>query len=101
MDGDGIQHRVSVLREVADQSRRQSGRVVQVALVPPALPNLYFIGLVQPWGAIMPLAELQSQWVADLLQGQAGLPGPDEMRADICRQIASKWPGAIRARRGT
>ena len=32
-------------------------------------PGLYFIGLIQPLGAIMPLAEAQSEWVADLLVG--------------------------------
>lgn len=38
------------------------------------LPHLYFIGLIQPLGAIMPLAEVQSQWVAKLLTGQCSLP---------------------------
>lgn len=54
-------------------------------VVPPDHPNLYFIGLVQPWGAIMPLAELQSRWVAELVCGETGLPTADEMRADIDR----------------
>ena len=38
------------------------------------LPHLYFIGLVQPLGAIMPLAEVQSEWVAKLLTEECGLP---------------------------
>jgi len=54
-------------------------------VVPPALPGLYFIGLVQPIGAIMPLAEIQTQWVADLLQGRAALPA----RARMDREIAA------------
>lgn len=37
-------------------------------------PHLYFIGLVQPLGAIMPLAEAQSKWVAKLLTGECALP---------------------------
>ena len=49
-------------------------------------PNLYFIGLVQPLGAIMPIAELQSEWVADLLQGRAALPDADAMREEIERE---------------
>jgi hypothetical protein len=61
----------------------------QVALyrrvVPPDLPGLYFIGLIQPLGAIMPIAELQSEWVADLLEGQASLPSRERMRASIAR----------------
>jgi thioredoxin reductase len=46
-------------------------------------PGLYFIGLIQPLGAIMPLAEAQSEWVADLLGGRGTLPPPAEMRAEI------------------
>jgi hypothetical protein len=55
-------------------------------VVHPELRGLYFIGLVQPLGAIMPLAEAQSEWVADLLEGKAALPSPDEMRAVIERE---------------
>jgi dimethylaniline monooxygenase (N-oxide forming) len=55
-------------------------------VVPPDRPGLYFIGLVQPLGAIMPVAELQSEWVADLLEGGATLPGVGEMRAEIARE---------------
>ena len=40
----------------------------------PSHPGLYFIGLIQPLGAIMPLAELQAKWVAALLSGRARLP---------------------------
>lgn len=52
-------------------------------VVPPEVPNLYFIGLLQPLGAIMPLAEAQAEWVADLLDGKAGLPDPATMQRDI------------------
>lgn len=55
-------------------------------VVHPDHPNLFFIGLVQPWGAIMPLAELQSRWVADIVTGVTGLPGRSEMQADIVRR---------------
>ena len=61
-------------------------------------PNLYFIGLIQPLGAIMPLAEAQAEWVADLLGGRGTLPSPNEMRTEIAeaekkmkkRYVASK-----------
>jgi dimethylaniline monooxygenase (N-oxide forming) len=61
-------------------------------------PGLYFIGFIQPLGAIMPLAEAQSEWVADLLSGRAVLPSTAEMREAISdeerkmrkRYIASK-----------
>lgn len=55
-------------------------------VVHPEHPNLYFIGLLQPLGAIMPLAELQSEWVADLLEGKVGLPSKEEMKRDIQKE---------------
>lgn len=61
-------------------------------------PGLYFIGLIQPLGAIMPLAEAQAEWVADLLGGCGTLPSPAEMQREIAeaekrmrkRYVASK-----------
>jgi hypothetical protein len=61
-------------------------------------PGLYFIGFIQPLGAIMPLAEAQAEWVGDLLDGHGTLPSPGEMRAEISaaeakmkrRYVASK-----------
>jgi cation diffusion facilitator CzcD-associated flavoprotein CzcO len=52
-------------------------------VVDPEHPGLYFVGLIQPLGAIMPLAELQSEWVADLIDGQGALPPYDTMRRQI------------------
>ena len=46
-------------------------------------PGLYFIGFIQPLGAIMPLAEAQSEWVADVLGGRGTLPPRTEMEAEI------------------
>ena len=61
-------------------------------------PGLYFIGLVQPLGAIMPLAEAQSAWAADLISGESGLPDRAAMARDVAltqsemerRYVASK-----------
>jgi dimethylaniline monooxygenase (N-oxide forming) len=55
-------------------------------VVPPDRPGLYFIGLIQPLGAIMPIAELQSEWIADVLEGKASLPSEAEMRRVIERE---------------
>ena len=52
----------------------------------PDLPDVAFIGLLQPLGAIMPLAEAQGRWVAAYLRGEYHLPSPPEMRADIERE---------------
>jgi dimethylaniline monooxygenase (N-oxide forming) len=52
-------------------------------VVSPDHPGLYFVGLVQPLGAVMPLAEAQSEWVADLVEGRGALPSYDDMRRQI------------------
>jgi len=49
----------------------------------PAIDNVFFVGLLQPLGAIMPLAEVQSAWVCDYLAGRYALPAPGAMRADM------------------
>jgi dimethylaniline monooxygenase (N-oxide forming) len=46
-------------------------------------PGLFFIGFVQPLGPIMPIAEAQSEWVADLLQSRTALPSAEKMRNEI------------------
>ncbi len=51
----------------------------------PDVPGLYFVGLLQPLGAIMPLADAQSEWIADHLRGEYALPPADGMAADIAR----------------
>nr|WP_272945190.1 NAD(P)-binding domain-containing protein [Nocardia nova] len=51
----------------------------------PEVPGLYFVGLVQPLGAIMPIAERQSELIADHLQGTYRLPGRAEMDREIVR----------------
>ena len=67
-------------------------------VVDPDHPGLYFVGLIQPLGAIMPLAEAQAQWVADLVTGVGALPSEKQMRREIAsydarlrsRYVASK-----------
>jgi hypothetical protein len=51
-------------------------------VVAPDLLGLYFVGLIQPLGALMPLAEQQAEWVARLLEG-APLPTRETMEASI------------------
>jgi hypothetical protein len=55
-------------------------------VVSPDHPGLYFIGLLQPLGAIMPLAEAQSEWIADVLEGRVALPDREEMLEVIERE---------------
>ena len=49
----------------------------------PGVDNLAFIGLLQPLGAIMPLAEAQGRWLASYLRGEYRLPPLPEMEADV------------------
>ena len=55
----------------------------------PDIDGVYFIGLLQPLGAIMPLAEAQGAWVAEYLQGAYDLPSRAELRADIAAETAA------------
>ncbi len=52
-------------------------------VVDPKHPGLFFLGLIQPLGATMPLAEVQAQWVADLIAGTGSLPSFDQMQSQI------------------
>jgi thioredoxin reductase len=48
--------------------------------------DVFFVGLLQPWGAVMPLAEAQGQWIADYLKGEYRLPDRHTLLADVRRQ---------------
>jgi dimethylaniline monooxygenase (N-oxide forming) len=70
-------------------------------VVDPDHPGLYFIGLIQPLGAIMPLAEAQSEWIADVLEGRATLPTPKQMRKVIEREDRRMAKRYVRSTRHT
>lgn len=55
----------------------------------PVYRDLFFIGLLQPLGAIMPLAEIQSIWISKYLLGQYALPPQEELLRDIQRERAA------------
>jgi dimethylaniline monooxygenase (N-oxide forming) len=67
----------------------------------PELDGLYFIGLLQPLGAIMPIAEAQGQWVAEHLLGEYALPPRAEMLRDIERERARMFKRYVRSKRHT
>ncbi|GIV38991.1 MAG: monooxygenase [Thermonema sp.] len=54
-------------------------------VIHPEHKGLYFIGFIQPLGAVMPLAEQQAIWVAKLLKGDCKLPDKASMYRDIER----------------
>ena len=82
-------YRISFPFLAAEQMHAENNRVsLYRQVVHPEQAGLYFIGLVQPLGAIMPVAEGQCEWVADLLEGRAALPEPELMQIEIERDQA-------------
>jgi dimethylaniline monooxygenase (N-oxide forming) len=67
----------------------------------PDIPGIYFVGLLQPLGAIMPLAELQSTWICDHLAGRYVLPPPHELRADMEAERAAMFKRYVASKRHT
>lgn len=70
-------------------------------MVRPDIPDLFFVGLMQPLGAIMPLAEAQGKWIAEHLCGQCALPSPEEMQADIDAVRAAMFARYVTSARHT
>jgi dimethylaniline monooxygenase (N-oxide forming) len=52
----------------------------------PEIDGVYFLGLAQPLGALMPLAEEQSKWIAEYLRGEYALPSREEVAADMAAE---------------
>ncbi len=52
-------------------------------VVHPEHENLFFLGLIQPLGAIMPLSEVQAKWIAGILTRKSKLPSKDKMLQTI------------------
>uniref|UniRef100_A0A183DQA0 Flavin-containing monooxygenase n=1 Tax=Gongylonema pulchrum TaxID=637853 RepID=A0A183DQA0_9BILA len=55
---------------------------------PVANPTLAVIGLIQPIGSVLPIAEMQCRWAAAVFGGQVPLPSRPEMMDDIIRKRA-------------
>jgi hypothetical protein len=70
-------------------------------VVDPEHPGLYFVGLIQPLGAIMPLAEAQAEWIADLVTGVGRLPSQAEMRREIAAYDARLRKRFVASKRHT
>jgi dimethylaniline monooxygenase (N-oxide forming) len=70
-------------------------------VVHPELDGLFFVGLLQPLGAIMPLAEAQSEWIADLLEEKAQLPARERMLEVIRREDARMAKRYVASKRHT
>jgi dimethylaniline monooxygenase (N-oxide forming) len=67
----------------------------------PRYRDLAFIGLLQPLGAIMPLAEAQGQWVAEYLRGEYHLPPEPAMREWMRRDAEAMRKRYVTSKRHT
>ena len=67
----------------------------------PGNRGLAFAGLLQPLGAIMPLAEAQGRWLADYLRGRYHLPPRRALEADIRRENARMRKRYVTSKRHT
>lgn len=63
--------------------------------------GLAFVGLLQPLGAIMPLAEAQGAWLAEVLSASARLPSRSEMIRAIERERTAMFARYVKSARHT
>jgi cation diffusion facilitator CzcD-associated flavoprotein CzcO len=67
----------------------------------PRVAGLYFLGLIQPLGAIMPIAERQSALIARHLTGSYALPGHGQMERDIDKKLDAMRRRYVASKRHT
>ncbi|MGH2874854.1 MAG: flavin-containing monooxygenase [Solirubrobacteraceae bacterium] len=67
----------------------------------PGIENLFFVALLQPLGATMPLAEAQGRWIASYLRGEYQLPTVARMEADMRRERARMFRRYVASARHT
>ena len=62
---------------------------------------MFFLGLLQPLGAIMPIAERQGQWLADYLRGEYALPAQPELLEDMRKERETMFKRYVKSKRHT
>jgi dimethylaniline monooxygenase (N-oxide forming) len=67
----------------------------------PDVGGVYFLSLLQPLGATMPIAEAQGRWVAHHLRGEYHLPPREEMLADIEKERETMFKRYVASKRHT
>jgi len=67
----------------------------------PGIDTLFFLSLLQPLGATMPLAEAQGRWIAAYLRGEYHLPPRHQMEADIRRERERMFKRYVASKRHT
>ena len=63
--------------------------------------GLAFVGLLQPLGAIMPLAEAQGAWISEVLAGTVRLPSREEMQRVLEKERKDMFARYVRSKRHT
>jgi cation diffusion facilitator CzcD-associated flavoprotein CzcO len=67
----------------------------------PQYEDVFFLALLQPLGATMPLAEAQGRWIADYLRGEYALPSRGEIEADIRAERERMFKRYVKSKRHT
>lgn len=67
----------------------------------PGIDNLFFIALLQPLGATMPIAEAQGKWIAAYLRGEYHLPAVAEMERVTARERDRMFRRYVASKRHT
>jgi cation diffusion facilitator CzcD-associated flavoprotein CzcO len=67
----------------------------------PEIDNVFFLALLQPLGATMPIAEVQGQWICDYLKGKYALPSKPALLADIDRERKRMFKRYVASKRHT
>lgn len=67
----------------------------------PEHDDLFFVGLLQPLGAVMPLAEAQGRWIASYLRGEYLLPDRAALARDIGEDAAAMRRRYVTSKRHT
>jgi dimethylaniline monooxygenase (N-oxide forming) len=60
-------------------------------MIRPGIDNLFFVGLLQPLGAIMPIAEAQGRFIGDHLAGRIALPEVADMERAMARERSAMF----------
>ena len=70
-------------------------------MIKPGVPNLFFIGLCQPLGAIFPIAERQAALCGEYLAGRYRLPSESEMTDEMNREREVMFRRYVSSKRHT
>ncbi|CAZ80251.1 unnamed protein product [Tuber melanosporum] len=72
-----------IVQSDEDKDGKENWANLYRLIVAPGHPGLYFIGLCQALGALMPVAEMQARWAISVLKNEIPLPSPERMSEDI------------------